>query len=276
MSHTQSNRVFASIMGAAFLCAFVLPTKWTEGVGVQLASVFTPISGPTRWLARGIYDRFKHGPEASDEYTGADVAEMKNLIFAQQTRIDELEKLDAELQRLGNIRDQCVRVDVSGADTSGQDALILSGSYLSGLTDGQPALYDGGIAGRVVVGLAGARVQLLSDKGMVVGARFVRLARGKDGRLVDYNVPSPPPAVEGIGDGRMEVPMLTVAEAHDVHVGDSVVLSDPNWPAGVQGWSIGTVTWIGMRPQRDFAVIVVEPAGNLLKTLRAVEVYRGS
>ena len=262
-------------MGVAFLCAFILPMKWTEGVGVQLASVFTPISGPTRWLAQGIYNRFKHGPETSADDGNATVAELRNEVFALQTRVQQLEKLDAEQQRLGNIRNDCVRVDVAGADPSGQDALILSGSYLSGLSNGEPALYDGGVAGEVSVGFAGARVRLLTDKGMAVRGRFVRFTHDKDGKLSVEAVPSPPPLVEGIGDGRMEIPWLTVADAQYVRAGDSVILSDHNWPSGVQGWFIGTVKSVGMRPQRDFAVIDVEPASNLL-TLQAVEVYRGS
>ena len=78
---------------------------------------------------------------------------------------------------------------------------MFRGSSLQGLRDGMFVLYPEGIVGKVRrAGVAGVRVQLITDPGFLVRVGF---ARFQNGRYILLNAPQA--VVQGTGKGMMQI-----------------------------------------------------------------------
>src|SRR4051794_32708038 len=235
MSWVRFNHVFAALLVLSALCAFVIPERYTTKAQPQLQGLFYPVAKPARALGAAISGRVSR-PDANDTRDAATLreenAELRQELAARLRELEEMRLREGERAKLGRLRELCTPVKVVGGDTAAsREGLMLQGSTLEGLKQGQVVLIPAGIVGKIdrPPGLAGAQVRLITDRGVRVGAYFGRLET-KTNRVEPLR--TSPPLIEGIGDGAMRcATMLTMEEvkAVDLKAGDWVLLDDRDW-----------------------------------------------
>jgi len=270
MSFIKFNHVFTFLLGVSALTAFVIPEKFTSKSMPGVQGVFAPVSLPVRHLGAWGHDRFA-GDDRRERRAAQDLRD-ENLRLA--TAVDHLQKQleverkrNADWEQLGDLRDRCLRVTVSGADVGPRDSLLLPGSTLGRIRDGSYALYPGGVAGQVRgrAGIGGAQLTLITDPGFKVLGHFARRVEGD----ASEQLTKMPVLFEGVGKGGMVVRAAItwedVEKNQRVRVGDVALLADRDWPLELQGQRLGVVTKV--EPMRDapkFAEVRIEPSVNLL------------
>src|SRR5687768_10286637 len=186
MSYIKFNQVFGFLLVLSALSAFVIPPKYTNKALPQLQAAFSPVSRPARSAGQWVHARVSQ-KESPDKRNAEDVKAENQLLRERNAWLEaqlEVERQrNAQWARLGSLKDRCVSVDVAGSDAGPRDSLALEGSTLEQVEDRDVALYPGGIAGQIQgrVGIAGAQLRLITDKGFKVRGHFVRLTRAADG-----------------------------------------------------------------------------------------------
>src|SRR4051794_22114446 len=218
MSWVRFQHVFAALLVLCALSAFVIPERYTTRAQPQLQGLFYPVARPVRSIAAALNGRLSK-PEPGDPRDKDTLAEENDLLrqelAARSEELDELRRRNAERDKLGPIRDQCTPVKVIGDDTGNREGLLLQGSTLEGLKQGQAVLFAGGMVGKLdrPPGLAGAMARLITDKGMRVGAYFGRFEKNANGELTFQRIETSPALIEGTGEGAMRcATMLTMEE----------------------------------------------------------------
>jgi cell shape-determining protein MreC len=265
MSQIKFNHVFTFLLALSALSAFVIPPRFTNKAHPQVQSIFAPVSGPARRAGAWLHGKFNQR-ESPDRRNAEDVKAENQTLRGQVIRLTaQLEferKRNAQWATLGDLRDQCVAVEVAGADAGPRESLALQGSTLEHVRDNAVALYPGGVAGQVSrAGLAGAQLRLITDKGFRVRGYFVRMNPQLQPQRLS-------PAVflfEGVG-GAMVMRQLNEQDAAQVGIrpGDLAVVEEREWPPQLRGVALGAVTKI--EPRRNapgFVEIRVEPPVNL-------------
>jgi cell shape-determining protein MreC len=267
MSPVRANQIYLALMAMAFLFAFVLPEHWSHTVGEHIEGIFTPIAGPSRRVAAGLYQRLSKESAVdprSKEAIATENDRLRQEVVRLQTELSRLQVLDAQSKALGDLRTLCTHFSATN-DSGTRDGLVLAGSTLTGIKEGQPVLYDGGLAGRIDrAGAAGAHVRLITDNKFTVLGRFVRFnpARGTVDQVSDTRT------VTGIGQGRLVIRNITRTDFDNakLNVGDWVVLDDPDWPITVQGQRLGTLqTVTNSRESLGFVQLELAPETNLMR-----------
>jgi hypothetical protein len=278
VSSFRAGHLFALLMGLSFLSAFVLPPRYTTPARSQVQGLFAPVSRPVRAIAGALYRRANPDRASDDGSPGqprpaaavyAENHALRAQLAALQVKFDQLSRLNADRQLVGDIFPLCRPATVTGADSSGvREALKITGVGSSAV--GRPVVHGTDLVGRVVTaGLTGADVRLLTDPGFVFTARIARYVPDAAGQLTLAMVGQLQPWVQGVGHGAMAirstVSMQQVADLH-LAVGDLVVLDDHDWPANVQGFCAGRIAAINSQANAPvFADIRVEPVANLMR-----------
>jgi cell shape-determining protein MreC len=274
-------------MALSFLSAFVLPPRFTTPARTQVQGLFSPISRPTRALAGALFHRANPDRPSDDgspqqprppAAVYAENHELRAQLAMLQVRFDQLSRLNADRQLVGDLFPLCQPATVTGVDSSGvREALKISGVGSNAV--GRPVVHGNDLVGRVVAaGMTGAEVRLLSDPGFVFTARIARYISDANGRLVLAKEDRLHPWVQGIGHGGMAIrSTVSMQQATELQlaVGDLVVLDDHDWPPAVQGLCAGRVASI--TPQANapiFADIRVEPVADLLRLNEVMVVVR--
>lgn len=270
MSWVRFNHVFAALLVLSALCAFVIPERYTIKAQPQLQGLFYPVARPARALGASISGRINR-PDPNDTRDAATLrdenAELRQELAARLRELEEMRLREGERAKLGKLRDLCTPVKVVGGDTAAsREGLMLQGSTIEGLKQGQVVLVPAGIVGKIdrPPGLAGAQVRLITDRGVRVGAYFGRLDT-KTNRVEPLR--TSPPLIEGTGDGAMRcATMLTMEEVEAVKLraGDWVLLDDREWDERVHYRPIGKVVRVEKQASSPlYADIRVEPMTNL-------------
>jgi cell shape-determining protein MreC len=276
MAQIKFNHVFAGLMGLSVVTAFFLPQKQANRAHPEVQALFAPVAIPAGAAARWFHNRIS--PDISpDRRAAVDISRENIALWSENSRLtrqlQDLQEREQERSRLGSIKDLCTPFRVIGGDPGPRESLQILGSSLEGLRDKMYVLYgDGGIAGQIQrAGLAGAQVQLITDQGFRVRAKFIRF-QVVDGQPRSVTVDAPQVVVVGSGKNRMVIRGPSRDQVTTVAVGDAVVLDESDWPSYLKGRYIGHVTAIGKRPDApQFAEITVEPRETLLR-LREVMV----
>ena len=283
MSRIKFNHVFAVLMLAGAASAFAIPSKYTARAQPQVQRLFAPVAVPARSAAGWAHERLAR-PAQTDprdpRAVAAENADLREQVASLGHALAALERLDDERSTVGSLREQCVPVRVIGGDAGFRDGLLLNGSSLDGLAQGQPVLYGNALAGRIErpPGPLGAQVRLITDRGMRVDASFGRFAPNKvTGKPEWKPIQTSPVLIEGAGNGTLRCATdLTMTELQSDTVklaaGDWVVLEDNEWDERVHGRLLGRVTRVA--PQNAaplYADIRIEPAKSLAR-LREVMV----
>jgi cell shape-determining protein MreC len=273
MSWVRFNHVFAALLVLSALSAFVIPERYTSKAEPQLQGLFYPVAKPARAIGAAISGRVSSRPDPTDTRDGATLreenAELRQELAARLRELEESRLREGERAQLGLLRELCTPVKVVGPDTAAsREGLMLQGSTVEGLKQGQVVLVPAGIVGKIdrPPGLAGAQVRLITDRGVRINAYFGRLDR-KTNRVEPLR--TSPPLIEGIGDGAMRcATSLTMEEvksnAVNLQAGDWVLLDDRDWDERVHYRPIGKV--VRVAPQANsplYADIRIEPMKNL-------------
>jgi cell shape-determining protein MreC len=279
MATLRFNHVFTALMLLAAVMAFVVPSRFITTHVPVVDALFAPVSRPSRTIAGWLHDSFA-APELSADKRSADLVKRENEALKNENsnlsvRVMELEKREDARQAVGDLRKLCTPFKVAGTDVGAHASLGIQGSSLQGLKDGMVAIYSGGIVGKVQrAGLAGARVQLITDAGFTVGCGFARFDGEKYIRLNPMDT-----VAEGTGKGAMQIVLLTheVVKTEGLQPQDTVILWDSNWAPYLQGEVLGKITAI--KPRRENPLwdqITVEPTRNLLRLREVLVVTKAT
>ena len=274
MSAIKFKHVFAALLILSALSAFVIPEKYAAAVQPQVQGIFYPVARPVNSIARWFSGRLGAGAPKDPRSTQTLLEENDSLrqeVAAMMRELEELRRRDAELEMLGPLRERCTPFAVVGTDAAGRDGLLLRGSTLEGLKQGQAVLFPGGIVGRIVrsPGIAGAQVRLITDRGMRAEAFCVTFLRTSSGGTKPEQIKIPPIIVEGIGEGAMRcATSLTMEEVKSAGLkeGDMVFLGKDNeWDEAVHNRRLGKI--VRIEPQANsslHAEIRIVPTADLL------------
>jgi len=288
MSYFRAQHVFVALMAFSAIVAFLVPAQYAARFQPQVQRLFAPVSWPVSAMASAVSNRVAP-PLSDDRRAAGDVkAENQRLraeVASLETQLDELNRRDAELSKLGAARTYCRIFKVIGGDSGPRDSLAIAGSTLQGLKDEQYVLYPGGLVGQVQrAGVAGSQVRLATDPGFRIRIRFARY--NSSGGPAFEPLATPAVVAEGMGDGTLGIRGLALsaigydAKGHPAgKTGESLsagtdyaLLFDPDCPRVLQGEMIGRVVGITARTDaRLFADIRIRPTETLSK-LREVMV----
>jgi len=241
------NQVFFALMFVAFICAFLLPQSITDSARLSASGIFNPLSSPMRRLALAVDHRVapENAPDLPDARSLADENDrLRQEVIRLQTAVDELQALEGERQKLGDLKSLCVHATVSGADAGGRDALLLSLPADSRLNSDDPVLFSGGLAGRLESAHGGARVRLITDSGFTVTGSFIRYQPGTSTTYTRLTAPAA--VVKGIGDSKLIVDGMKWSDCQALSIGDWIILDDPRWPQA-RGLCVGRITQLHPR-----------------------------
>jgi cell shape-determining protein MreC len=276
------NQVFLGLLALAAVSAFVLPVDLTNRLrGFQ--SIFAPVARPTRAVAGALNDRFRHEQPRDTrdvETVKLENEELRVALMSISGQLEELKRVANDLDRLGDVRQNCTRFKVIGPSTDTRDSLLLTAASRENVEENMPVLSGRGLVGVIErVGQAGAQVRLITDRDFKVSGRFVRVTSNA-GHAAEVALATKIPLVRGAGNGLMEIANIELKETAltddpekaKVAVGDYVKLEDPLWPPNLAGRVLGQVESITQQagaPQH--AMIRIRPLLDLL-TLREVMV----
>jgi cell shape-determining protein MreC len=130
----------------------------------------------------------------------------------------------------------------------------------------QPVLYGGGLVGKIdAAGAGSAHVRLLTDTGFTVTGQFVRFAKTDSG-IQAQRITQLIPIVRGIGGGQMIIANLAMQDILTLQPDDWLVLSDPTWPAAIQGIRLGKIASIQRsRTAALYVEIRLSPEAGLMR-----------
>jgi cell shape-determining protein MreC len=196
-------------------------------------------------------------------------AELKVLVQNLAGQLDEMRRINGELEALGEVRALCTRFRVLGNDPSpARESLTIPATTGDNIAPHTPVLYSVGVVGWIDrVSALGAQVQLITDPNFRAAARFARFIDGKPIILKTTQ-----PLLIGVGRGAMEINNIPLRETKDnggsdadaVAAGDWVVLDDENWPLGLKHRLLGQIEEIDKQDKAaTFAHIRVRPLLNL-------------
>jgi len=287
MSYFRFQYVFIALMGFSAIIAFLIPPQTGARFQPQVQVLFAPVSRPVGAIAAAISNRIS--PTESDDRRAAQDIRTENQqlraeVDALRTQLEEMYRQNAELGKLGSVKDLCRLVKVIGADSGTRESLALNGSSLDGLKEGMYVLYPGGMVGQVDrVGIGGSQVRLVTDPGFRVRVRFVRYTSVNNKTHFEF-LGMPEELAEGYGNGTLVMNDLKLsnigydsackpASSGDfLREGDYALLFDQDCPRRLQGEPIGRVIRISLRSDaRGFADVRLQP-GISLKKLREVMV----
>ena len=287
MSYFRFNNVFIALMGLSAVVAFVVPPQSSARFQPQVQALFAPVARPVGAIASLVNNRFSP-TESDDRRAAKDIreenVELRAEVDALSTQLEEMYRQNAELGKLGSVKDLCRLVKVIGADSGTRDSLAISGTSLDGLKEDMYVLYPGGVVGQVQrVGVGGAQVRLVTDPAFRIRVRFVRYTSTNNDTHFEF-LGTPIVLAEGAGNGTLVVRGLMLSDigydsngkpAHGsdpLREGDYALLYDRDCPRRLQGEPIGRVIRISLRADaRGFAEIRLQP-GTSLKKLREVMV----
>jgi len=282
VSYVRFNHVFAVLLLGCGAAAFLVPVRYAGRVRGEVQGVLAPVALPVRSAVNAISARLAGAPEnGALPGAGAAPAELERLrvaVASLTVQVDELRRLAGGRELAGDARRYSVPARVLGAEDGPRHVLLVRAG--EGVAAGMPAVWRDSIVGRIVSCAGGsARLRLLTDRGFRVSGAFGRFRTTADGTAVEFvAAATPPPLVEGRGDGTLAIANLTCRQLDEagVRVGDWVVLRDADdWPLSVNGYVLGQVVQIAPQPgARLFAEVIARPKLNLGQ-LREVMVVTG-
>ena len=277
-SAIKFKHVYAGLLAASLAAALLLPAETGARLRGITAGLFRPVAGTAHAGAGAVagFGGERPDPSAAKKSAGELRDENRRLrieVANLAGRLDAMAALARERERLGPVAQLCRPSRVVGTAPGVGDGLRIAGRFAAGL----PVLYSGGVAGRTD---APGAVRLVTDDGFKFEAAFARYApasEGDGGAARFQPLATPPPVVRGAGGGKMLVDRMYAEDLQKAGVrpGDWVVLSDPDWPAELRNYRVGTVARLDPLPASPgFVRVTIDPPQDLA-ALREVMVFVG-
>jgi len=268
MSGIKFNHVFAVLLLLCVVSAFIIPRK-TSGVRAHVQGIFYPVAKPARMIAsslRGRMDRMDDKRPVNE--VAAENERLRGTVASLMAQVEHLASRVAEGEKFGDPGKDAKRVAVMGNDPQSRDSLSVVGRFDATLFN-QPALYNYGLAGRFErAGLTGAQVRLITDRSFSVTGRFATFVDHGHGNVEWREIETPPPLVEGAGNGVMTIKNIEYKDAVEqakIVPGTWVVVADKDYLPTLQNQRLGRVVSVKRQPHApQWADIEVQPEWNLM------------
>jgi cell shape-determining protein MreC len=287
MSSLRFHHVFFGLMVCSAAVAFLVPAQYGAKFQPQVQVLFAPVSRPAGAIAAVISNRVAPATVDDRRTTVALHTENEQLrvdVDLLRTQLEEIYRQNAELGKLGLVKDLCRLVKVVGGDAGTRESLAITASSLEGIKEDMYVLHPGGLVGQVQrAGIGGAQVRLITDPAFRIRIRFVRYTTVSNNTQFEF-LGTPVVLAEGAGTGTLVVRGLLLSDigydatgkpgagGETLRDGDYALLYDRDCPRRLQGEPIGRVVRISARTDaRGFAEVRLQPGTNL-KKLREVMV----
>lgn len=282
----KSNHVFYLLLVLSAISAFLLPQRATDKVRPMVGGLLRPVAGPTHSVTSWATGRGNGPPPPVDARPAdtivAENLELKHSLAKAMYDLNELRKVNAEREKLGEIRDLCTPVTVIGVEGGTRQILQLGSGTLAGLTKGMAVLHEQDIVGVLDAGPASAKVQLVTDPQSRVRGHFATFVRApatpgstEEPATQFTRLNLTPMLIEGAGNGKMVARNLSHAAATKAGLveGVWVILDDGDWPKEVQGRRLGVVRKVGLG-DKLMAEIEIRPEIELTKLQKVMVLTR--
>jgi hypothetical protein len=258
----------------AALFALLIPTRFTDPAKTLLQGLTVPLAWPVNRVAKFAHDRVVSGEPVDD--ASRNKPRDRELVYRENEQlrqananllgqIEVLRQRAEETERLGPVAQYSTRVRVSGVE-SNNDLDLLATSF-GKIEVGQPVIFAGGLAGRVVrAGAGGSVCRLITHKSSRIAGAFLRFAE-RDGKLTAERLAIDPAVAVGDGGDGLVIASLRLDQVRAAGLSpgrDWFVLADPGWPTILRDYRVGVVE--SVTPSRDaplFAEVRIRPAGVL-------------
>ncbi len=226
---------------------------------------------PLHWLAdtpRSISDSVNNNLQ-SRSYLIGENQRLKEQLLTQQYRLQKLEHLEAEIDRLNELLNASSIVDERGvlAQVTGESPdpfikrVLINAGSTDGVYIGQPVLDAFGLLGQVVeVEPYSSWVLLITDPQHLTPVQVNR----NGNRAI----------ASGTQDSLHRLTLNNISDTFDIVTGDVLVTSGfgGRFPAG---YPVGVVTSVLHDPGEPFATVSVEPTAQLDRSRNVLLVFRG-
>jgi cell shape-determining protein MreC len=266
------NPMLLMFLAVALFSALVMPPDLANAIR-KVDVLFAPVASPARKFGEAMNDHWSSNTtgRTADERTVNELRdENEALKIKLATLSTQYEQIRHQLGEVGPIRPEirslCRFISVMGTIPDRQ-MLTLEGSSVQGLQPQMAVLSPNGLVlvGKLdMVGLAVARVQLLTDLHMHVQVGFGRYPANQN----DFVPPGDVSWVAtGDGAGRLVVSDYKIIDlkANDLRVGDWVMLRDADWPLLLQGYKIGSLEAVKDGETPLVVNLIVRPEVDLMK-----------
>lgn len=255
MPSVKFHHIFIGLMLLCTASAVLLPASSAERVRAPFVLIFSPVAGPVHRGSAWLGDRITPPSDTTLGSTSTEVAQLqaendllRRELLSLSTQLEDLKRLNADREQLGDLRRFSVPARVTGYETSAGNRhhLTIVAPPDANIAEGMPVITPRGVLGKVTVSLrGGTRVRLTMDESFRVQGLFGRFTPNPavPGGFSFQRLPGPPPLVTGTG-GKLRIANLSMrdAEAAGVRVGDVVILADEiDWPPLLQGNVVGEV-----------------------------------
>src|ERR1043165_2616752 len=128
MSEIRFNHVFVCLIALSILTAFVINPRYTNRVR-NVQAVFAPVAAPTRRIASVFHERYGRAQDEDDRRAGADVRaeneRLRTAMLSLSGQLEELKRINADRNQVGDLRPLCSPVKVIGSDTGTRESLVV-------------------------------------------------------------------------------------------------------------------------------------------------------
>lgn len=272
MSYLKFNHVFFGLLVLSFCSAMLLPSSISRLAQANVQVLFAPVASPVRsisaWAHNKLTPKTVHDDGSPKQPRVESVVYAENAMLRQQiallsSELGRLQATEKERDRLTWLRGYCTPYSVFGGDAGMGSSLHITASSFEGLKQGMPAIVADGVVGKIErAGIAGATVQLITARSSRTGVHIVRIdtstGKAQFQKLTSMSI------AEGLGNGKLQIPLVKSEELSHVQVGDMVVLDDADWPSILQSFRIGRVTEMSARKDSPaFGQVTVESSIDL-------------
>jgi cell shape-determining protein MreC len=237
----------------AALSAIFSP-RVSDRAQANLQGLFYPISKPVYAVSQWVHEKAvpqktldgtspDHPRDPKDVY--AENTDLRTQVESLRADVQRLEELNADRDKIGDLRSRCTPVEVVGGDAGLSDSSrMINGGSLRGLRDEMPVICPDGIVGQLSkVGETASRVQFITDKGVSVVVSFARVEKDDAGKARMVNASFPDSVAIGQGDGKMIITNKPWKDLNGVvKVNDWVMLDDKDRAWRNLVYRVGRVT----------------------------------
>src|SRR5215217_2095917 len=151
MAVVRFNQVFVGLLLLSALSAFLIPARYTDRFR-NVQKLFAPVAVPARSIGAAVRNRV--APKDLEDKRAVDDVKVENerlraSVLNLEGQLEEMRRVNAERERVGDLRPMCTPFKVVGSDPSQRESLPLAATSSDAIEPMMPVLSERYLVGRV-------------------------------------------------------------------------------------------------------------------------------